>query len=72
MSLTCKIIESKGDETLIEIAGQKISVPKSTLPPNLRIGGHCMIFFWDGESKLEDKNLAKEILEEILNGKQQA
>lgn len=69
MSLICKIIEQKGEKVLVEIENQKLLLSTRHFGKNLPKNGQCRIYFLDDQAQLTDKTLAKEILEEILNGK---
>jgi len=68
-NLKCKIIEKKGEKVLVEIDNQIITLPKESFPENLKINDEFHVNFWNGKTECQDKKLAKEILEEILNGK---
>jgi len=64
----CRIIEKRGEKFIVEIENQIINLPESYFPGNFKVGQELKIYFWDGEGKIMDKNMAKAILEEILNG----
>lgn len=53
--IVCKITKIGGERVILEVAKEK-------LPSNIKEGEEVKIFFH------EEKNLAKDILEEILNG----
>ncbi len=56
--------------TEIEIEGQKLTVPSELLPANLEVGSLLNLYFtYSQDGILQEKKLAKAILEEILNGK---
>lgn len=68
--LDCKIVEKKGKKTEIEIEGQKVVIPSVFLPASCRSQDQIKLYFLEEEAaKLQQKELAKLILEEILNGK---
>lgn len=68
--LGAKIVAKKGKMTEIEIEGQKINVPQDFLPANIAPGEEISLYFTSaGDGILQEKKLAKVILEEILNGK---
>lgn len=68
--LTCKILAKKGKKAEIEIEGQKIIVLAEYLPAAIGVGEEIRLQFLPGtESQIQEKKLAKLILEEILNGK---
>ncbi len=73
--LEVKVIAKKGKLAEIEIEGpegasQKISVPQDFLPANFEVGQIFSLYFMNSqEGTLQEKKLAKAILEEILNGK---
>ena len=68
--LTCKIIEKKGKRAKIEIEGQIIEVPIEIIPERTDEGAGIELFLLNAEqASLQEKKLAKYILEEILNGK---
>lgn len=69
-SLSCKLIAKKGKQAQIEIEGQCILVPSDCLPTNLIENQEFnLCFLSDREAKTKEENMAKLILEEILNGK---
>lgn len=68
MYLTCKIIEKKGEKVLVEIENQIINLPLNFFP-NIENKKQFRLYLWDNEESLTNKNLAKTILEEMLNGK---
>ena len=60
--LICKITSISGKRVVLDVEGQRLEVAKEKLPSNIKEGEEVKIFFH------EEKNLAKDILEEILNG----
>jgi hypothetical protein len=72
--LEAKLVAKKGKLAEIEIEGpegvkQKITVPAEYLPASIEIGGHLNLYLTNSqEGTLQEKKLAKAILEEILNG----
>lgn len=68
--LEAKIIAKKGKMTEIEIGGQKINISQDFLPANIAVGEEVNFYIANsGDGVLQEKKLAKAILEEILNGK---
>ncbi|MEK7142584.1 MAG: hypothetical protein AAB785_00045 [Patescibacteria group bacterium] len=68
--LSAKLIAKNGKRAEIEIEGQKILIPEEFIPASLKIGENLKLFLLDSESGIiQEKKLAKMILEEILNGK---
>ncbi len=68
-NLSCKLIEKKGKRADIEIEGQKIAVPSENLPADVKTGENFGLYFSSQKSaNIKEKELAKAILEEILNG----
>jgi len=68
--LTCKVLAKKGKIAEIEIEGQKIKIPSEHLPASVEVGNGFQIYLLDESSgRIQEKNLAKLILEEILNGR---
>lgn len=68
--LICKIIEVKGDEVEVEIQKHKITLPKEYFPQTLTDKDEFQLFLFNPKyPNLNEKHLAKSILEEILNGK---
>ena len=67
-SINCKIIVSKPEKTEIEVEGQRLLVPTGSLPET---GDKktLKLFFVNTDEAIPDKQIAKTILEEILNGK---
>ena len=63
----CKLISKAGDKAEIEIVGQKVFIPVKYLPTNNSINDEYQLFLLSNNHL--DKTLAKNILEEILNGK---
>lgn len=67
--LVCKITEIKDKLAVLEIDGQKIEVKKEELPASASVGAEFNVFLLEKEQRtIKEKKLAKEILEEILNG----
>ncbi len=54
---------------MVEIENQIITLPESCFSENIQPGEQLHLYFWDDHIQIENKKLAKEILEEILNGK---
>ena len=68
-SLSAKLIEKKGEKAEIEIEGQKINVSSDYLPASTKNGENLELCFSNPDSaKMKEKELARAILEEILNG----
>lgn len=68
--ISCKLIEKKGKRAEIEIDGQKIFIPSENLPAQVKSGENLQLYFSSEHSaKMKEKELARAILEEILNGK---
>lgn len=68
--LVCKILAKKGKKAEIEIEGQKLIISAEYLPASVIVGEEIRLqFLQNGESQIQEKKLAKLILEEILNGK---
>lgn len=68
--MEAKVIAKKGKLVEIEIEGQKITIPQDFLPAELEVGKPLSLYFTNSqEGILQEKKLAKAILEEILNGK---
>lgn len=68
--LEAKIIAKKGKMAEIEIEGQKIAVPSEYLPLSAEIGSSLNLYLMNSqEGTVQEKKLAKEILDEILNGR---
>ena len=68
--LICKVLEKKGKRAKIEVEGQSLEVPAEALPKDANEGEVVKIFFLSSDqASLQEKKLAKLILEEILNGK---
>ena len=68
--LTAKLLEKKGKKAEIEIEGQKVVVSAELLPHSLSPGNSFRLYFLsEKESVDHQKELAQNILEEILNGK---
>lgn len=68
--LDCKLIEKRGKKAEIEIEGQRILVPTDYLPLSVSVGENLQLcFLSEKDAKIKEKELAKAILEEILNSK---
>ena len=68
--LEAKILAKKGKIVEIEFEGQKISVPREYLPAESEEGDFVSFHFLSSsKASMQEKQLAKSILEEILNGK---
>lgn len=68
--LSCKLIEKKGKKAEIEIEGQKIIISSEYLPASVKSGENLQLCFYSEHSaKMKEKELARAILDEILNGK---
>ena len=69
-NIPCKLIEKRGKKTEIELEGQKIEISSEYLPANVSCGETVYLcFLCVKEATIKEENLAKLILEEILNGK---
>lgn len=67
--LTCKIGAILGDEVEVEIEGRKVQLPKSSFPSNIKEKDQFQLFLYSSKNPgVQDKDLAKSLLEEILNG----
>ena len=67
--LEAKLMAKKGKTAEIEIEGQKIAIPTEYLPASIEVGGNINLYLTNSqEGTLQEKKLAKAILEEILNG----
>ena len=68
--LSCKIIAIKGDEVDVEIAHRRLTLDKKYFPTVLTDKDEFQLFLFNPKyPNLNEKALAKSILEEILNGK---
>ncbi|HLB95995.1 MAG TPA: hypothetical protein VJK26_03800 [Patescibacteria group bacterium] len=68
-SLTGKILEKNGQKAVLEIEKQKINLSSDRLPASAVEGSILKVYLLNPEQGVvSDKNLAKTILEEILNG----
>ena len=68
--IPCKIVQRKGKRSAIEVEGQCIEVPSEVLPQKASDGEILQLYFYsEKDAKIKEENLAKMILEEILNGK---
>jgi len=69
-NIPCKLIEKRGKESEIEIEGQKLVVPSEYLPTSVLVGEEVYFCFLNAkDAKVKEEDLAKLILNEILNGK---
>jgi len=67
--LTAKIVEKKGKITQIEIEGQALCVPTEFLPEKVVAQDEVKIYFSTAaDATVSEKQLAKSILEQIMNG----
>ena len=67
--LEVKLVAKKGKMAEIEIGDQKITLPSEYLPSSAVVGSSLNLYFTKSqEGTLQEKKLAKAILEEILNG----
>lgn len=71
MNLSLKIIEITEKEVTVEIESQSLKLPRKYFSEDLTIKNSFKVFLFNSKNpeKIEDKHLAKLILEEILNGK---
>lgn len=71
MNLSLKIIEITEKEVTAEIEGQSLKLPRKYFSEDLMTKNSFKVFLFNSKNpeKIEDKHLAKLILEEILNGK---
>jgi hypothetical protein len=74
--LQVKVLAKNNKTAQIEIEGpedgskQKIEIPSIYLPGNVEVGKNLSLYLMDSNNaNLQEKKLAKAILEEILNGK---
>jgi len=68
--LTCKIIAIKGEKVEIKIQDQIITVNRNYFPEFLSEKDQFQLFLFNPKyPNLNEKHLAKSILEEMLNGK---
>lgn len=68
--IEAKIREIKAGKTTLEIERQKITVDSDCLPAKIIQDSKLKLYFLDSETIIAtNKQLAKMILEEILNGK---
>jgi hypothetical protein len=69
-NIPCKLIEKRGKKTEIELEGQRIMLSSDYLPSDAVLGETFYLCFSSAkEATIKEENLAKLILEEILNGK---
>lgn len=67
--IECKILVRQGKRAEIEIEGQKLLIPSDFIPSDACSGQTLKLFFLNSdEANLEEKKMAKAILEHILNG----
>jgi len=68
--IDCKIIKKEGKYAEVEIEGQKVSISSEFLPTSAKDGETVRLYFFAAsDGQLEEKKIAKHILNEILNGK---
>lgn len=68
--LNCKICAVHEDLIVVEIEGQKIKLPASVFPANVKEKEEFKLYLHSNKyPAIDDKQLAKSILEEVLNGK---
>lgn len=68
--LNCKICAAHGDLIEVEIEGRKIELSKNAFPSGTKEKDEFQLYLHSNKyPTLDDKQLAKSILEEILNGK---
>ena len=68
--LEVKLVAKKDKIAEIEIGEQKITIPSEYLPSSVPVGSSLNLYFTQSqEGPLQEKKLAKAILEEILNGR---
>jgi len=69
-NIPCKLIKRMGKKAEIEIDGQIVTISSDHLPVATGDGDELSLcFLTQKEAKIKEENLAKLILEEILNGK---
>ena len=69
-NLNCKICAAHGDLFEVEIDGQKINLSAKVFPVGAKEKDQFQLYLHSNKyPTLDDKQLAKSILEEILNGK---
>lgn len=68
--IVCKILALHGDDVELEVEGQKITISKKQFPDGIKEkDSFQLILFSPKYPSLNEKQLTKSILEEILNGK---
>ena len=68
--IDCKILKKEGKKAEVEIEGQPVSVSNELLPISSKTGETIRLYFFAAsEGQIEEKKIAKHILNEILNGK---
>lgn len=68
--LNCKICAKHGDLLEVEIEGEKVNLPACVFPSGTKEKDQFQLYIHSNKyPTLDDKQLAKSILEEILNGK---
>ncbi len=68
--LICKIISIRGKKVEVEIEGQKVLLSSVFMPKKISEGQEIKLYPYNLEDlSSKEKQLAKAILEEILNGK---
>jgi hypothetical protein len=66
---TCKLIEKKGKKAEIEIDGQRLLIGLDNLPEDCQENDQFHLYFLNpSAAKIKEKELARAILEQILNG----
>ena len=69
-NIPCKLIQRKGKTVEVEINAQVVSIPSEYLPSSVLDGQEMQLCFLNSkDAKIKEENLAKIILDEILNGK---
>lgn len=68
--ISCKICAVHGDLIEVEIEGRKIELPANVFPAAIKEKDEFQLYLYSNKyPTLDDKQLSKSILEEILNGK---
>ena len=69
-NLSCKLIQRSGKKAEIEIEGQSLIIPSEYISNVIKAGEELSLcFLTSKDARMKEENLAKLILEEILNGK---
>ncbi len=67
--IECKVLKKIGKKAEIDVEGQTITISGEYLPKSLIEGQALKLYFLlPEEAALQEKKLAKSILEQILNG----